>query len=144
MYLPAVMHIVGKPPDPVCVPPNENPQDQYNANRGTTYTNKTCNSTLSELDRADYYAYTPSKTGPHTLRLTNLPTGTEWSAMMFYDTASPSYVPGPTDGDCRIGTPGAVNKQVTCNLQKGVPLIVKVSAGSTPLPGPYTMRITGP
>ena len=64
--------------------------------------------------------------------------------MMFFDTASPSYVPGPTGGDCRIGTVGAGDKQVTCNLQKDIPLIVKVSAGSTPVSGDYTMKITGP
>ena len=101
-------------------------------------------STLSNVDIADYYTYTPSETGSHTLSLTNLPANTEWSAMLFTDTADPDYVNGPTDGDCRIGTKGAEDKQVTCLLQKDMPLFVKVSAGSTPVPGSYTMMITGP
>ena len=147
IYLPTIVKKSDAVADPICLPPTENPQDQYNANRGMVQTNAVCNSTLSSLDRADYYAYVPSKSGKHTLKLTDLLPGTEWSAMMFFDTASPSYVPGPTGGDCRIGIPGAGEqgpKEVTCPLTKNVPLIVKVSAGSTPVAGPYTMRITGP
>lgn len=146
VFMPNIFNNFGKPSGPICLPPTEKPQDEYNKNRGIVQTGAECVSTLSATDRADYYAYTPTKTGNHTLRLTNLPKDTEWAAMMFFDTSSPSYVPGPTPPEnyCRIAVPGNVDKEVTCKLTKDVPLIVKVSAGSTPLPGPYTMRITSP
>ena len=144
VFLPNIFNNFGKPSGPICLPPTENPQDQYNANRGTVQTGAVCKTSLSEFDRADYYAFTPSKSGNHTLNLTNLPPNTEWSAMMFFDIPSPKYVDGPTGGDCRIGTTGSGNKSVTCNLQKNVPIIVKVSAGSTPILGDYTMKITSP
>ena len=129
---------------PFCSPPSENPQDQWNANRGVTHTGATCNSTLSELDRADYYTFKPSKSGSHTLHLGNLPAGTEWSAMIFVDSNSPSYAPGATEGQCRIATPGATNKQVTCNLTKDTGYFIKVSAGSTPVKGSYEMKVLAP
>ncbi len=144
VFLPNIMHNFGKASGPICSPPTENPQDEYNKNRGFVQTGATCKSSLSNIDRADYYAYTPTKSGNHTLHLTNLPANTEWAAMMFFDTDSPSYVDGPTAGDCRIGIGGSGDKSVTCDLEKDVPLIVKVSAGSTPVNGEYTMKITGP
>ncbi|MDX1416040.1 MAG: hypothetical protein R3293_17720 [Candidatus Promineifilaceae bacterium] len=148
VFLPTILNKYGIPVevDPICTPPSENPFDQWNSHRGFVQTDAICTSTLSNVDIADYYAFTPTESGDHTLSLTNLPPNTEWSAMIFFDTPSPSYVPGPTPPEnyCRIGTPGAVDKQVTCHLDKNVPLFVKVSAGSTPVPGQYTMSISGP
>lgn len=148
LYLPNVMHNAGEASGPICLPPTETPQDQYNANRGLVQTGATCRSTLSNLDRADYYTFRPARSGPYTLSLRNLPPGTEWSAMIFVDEAEPDYAPGPTTGQCRIGTPGSGDKQVTCNLDlsKHKDYFVKVSAGSTynGAVGNYVMRITGP
>jgi hypothetical protein len=127
-----------------CTPPNENPQDQWNANRGVTQTGATCKSTLSELDRADYYTFKPTKSGSHTLHLGKLLAGTEWSAMIFVDSDSPNYAPGATEGQCRIATPGAIDKKVTCSLTKDTGYFIKVSAGSTPVKGPYEMKVVTP
>lgn len=129
---------------PFCAPPNENPQDQWNSNRGMTQTGAKCKSTLSQLDRADYYTLKPKKSGSYTLYLENLPAGTEWSSMIFIDSNSPSYAPGGTGGQCRIATPGAGNKKVTCSLNKDTGYFVKVSAGSTPVEGSYEMRVVTP
>jgi hypothetical protein len=129
---------------PFCTPPSENPQDQWNSNRGVAQTGATCKSTLSELDRADYYTFKPTKSGSHTLHLGKLPAGTEWSAMIFVDSDSPSYAPGATEGQCRIATPGAIDKKVTCNLSKGTGYFIKVSAGSTPVKGGYEMKVVTP
>jgi hypothetical protein len=145
VFLPTLMRKSGVAPSPICVPPNENPLDQFHSNRGLVQTNATCSSTLSNVDKADYYTFKPEKDGQHTLHLTNLPIGTEWSAMIFTDTSSPDYAPGgASDGKCRITMPGAGDKQVTCGLNKGSDYFVKVSAGSTVVAGSYTMRITAP
>lgn len=146
LYLPNIMNNAGQVSGPICVPPSENPQDQFNANRGLVQTSARCNSTLSNIDRADYYTFKPTSSGPHTLNLRNLPAGTQWSAMIFLDQPNPEYAPGPTTGQCRIGTPGSGDKQVTCTLDKNKDYFVKVSAGgdySGPV-GNYEMQITRP
>ena len=144
IFLPSIMK-AAKVSGPICAPPSENPADQWHSNRGLVQTNATCNSTLSNVDRADYYTFKPTTSGNHTLRLTGLPGGTEWSAMIFVDSASPDYAPGgASDGKCRITQPGSGDKQVVCNLNKGTGYFAKVSSGSTPVSGSYTMRITKP
>lgn len=146
IFFPAVMQKFGQKSGPTCLPPTESPRDQYNANRGLVQTGAQCDSTLSSLDRADYYTFKPTSNGKHTLHLRDLPAGTEWSAMIFIDKSSPEYAPGPTGGQCRIGTPGAADKQVTCTLSKNTDYFVKVSAGGAydgPV-GSYEMKITGP
>lgn len=129
---------------PLCVPPSENPRDEYHSNRGLTQTGANCKSSLSNVDKADYYTFKPSKSGSHTLHLRNLPKSTEWSAMIFVDGANPSYAPGATDGQCRIDTPGSVNKTVKCDLKKDKTYFIKVSAGSTPKLGNYEMKVVTP
>ena len=126
---------------PFCIPPTENPRDQYNSNRGFAQTGAECNSTLSELDRADYYTFKPGQSGSHTLLLSNLPADTQWSAMIFTDTSSPEYAPGETGGQCRIDTPGSKDKRVKCELSKDKAYFIKVSAGSTPVEGGYDMKV---
>ena len=146
LYLPAIMHNFGVAAAPFCSPPTENPQDTFNANRGTEQTGAICNSDLSNIDRADYYTFKPTTSGNHTLHLRNLPAGTQWSAMIFIDSAMPDYAPGPTSNQCRIGTPGAGNKSVTCNLSSGQNYFIKVSAGGgySGSKGTYEMQITSP
>ncbi len=145
VYMPATMKNYGKPAGPVCNPPSENPADNFSNNRGLVQTMATCSSTMSSFDTADYYSFKPTKNGNHTLHLTNLPSGTEWAAMIFIDQANPDYAPGgASDGRCRITQPGSVNKQVVCNLNTGKNYVVKVSAGSTPMSGGYKMQITAP
>ena len=124
-----------------CIPPTENPRDQYNSYRGFSQTGAECNSTLSELDRADYYTFKPGESGSHTLLLSNLPADTQWSAMIFTDTSSPEYAPGETGGQCRIDTPGSKDKRVKCELSKDKAYFIKVSAGSTPVEGGYDMKV---
>ena len=144
LYMPTLMRNFGIPTGPTCRPPTENPLDQYHSNRGLVQTGATCNSTLSNVDKADYYTFKPDKGGDHILHLSNLPEKTEWSAMIFTDAPDPQYAPGEGNGRCHIVQPGAGNKQVKCNLNKGGEYSVKVSAGSTLVAGSYTMRITAP
>jgi hypothetical protein len=145
IFMPVTMNKFGKQTGPICVPPSENPQDEWHSNRGLVQTGSTCNSSLNNVDRADYYTFKPTASGNHTLFLTNLPAGSEWAAMAFFDQASPDYAPGSaSDGKCRITQPGSGNKQVVCNFDKNKDYFVKVSAGSTPMSGSYHMRISGP
>lgn len=150
VYLPAVMRNFRGGAGPICIPPSENPQDTWNANRGYVECNATCQSTLSRLDLADYYTFVPSFTGTGncTLYLKNLPPGTEWAAMIFVDQPNypPPYAPGPTNGQCRIATPGSGDKSVTCPLTGGTAYFIKVSAGAnySGPEGSYTMQITCP
>ncbi len=151
VYLPIVFRDFGTAAGPICIPPSENPQDQWNANRGHTEADAVCQSTLSKLDQADYYSFTPPWTEDYTLHLRDLPDGTEWSAMIFVDQAEypPPYAPGPTAGDCRIATTGSGDKSVTCPLTGGTDYFIKVSAGGG-YSGPqddYEMQVastTGP
>lgn len=130
---------------PYCVPPSENPRDEYHSNRGYTQTAAACKSALSELDKADYYTFKPNKSGSHTLHLKKLPDKTEWSAMIFEDKATPEYAPGNSDsGRCHIDTPGSKDKKVTCDLKKDKEYFIKVSAGSTPKTGGYEMKVVTP
>jgi hypothetical protein len=127
LFLPSVFNVVNT--DPVCVPPSEVPRDEVDANRGLVQARATCNTTLSQLDTQDYYTFVPQQGGNYTLQL-NPPDGTEWSASVIEKVGgSYAYAPGPTGGQCRIATPGDVDKQVTCGLQAGREYVVKVSAG---------------
>lgn len=125
-----------------CVPPTENPPDEWHSNRGLVQTDAVCRSTLSAVDRADYYTFKPDSDGPHILHLQNLPQNSEWAAMIFFDNDSPEYAPGDAyDGLCRITESGSGDKQVSCDLEKDLDYFVKVSAGSTPMNGSYEMLI---
>lgn len=141
IFLPNVLHVANA--TPVCVPPSENPRDEVGANRGFVQTNALCRTTMSQLDTQDYYTFTPRQGGSYTLQLRNLPPGTEWSGSIIQNSGGTfEYAPGPTGGQCRIATPGAGNKQVSCTLQGGREYVVKVSAGQYSGPeASYDMRI---
>jgi hypothetical protein len=133
VYLPLVLRGYGTTTGPVCNPPSENPQDQWNANRGYVEADAICNSTLSRVDLADYYAFEAPRTEDYTLHLRDLPPGTEWSAKIWIDQIQypPPAAPGPVAGECRISQPGSGDKSVKCRLQAGQDYFVKVSAGAT-------------
>jgi hypothetical protein len=141
LYLPNVLHVANT--TPVCVPPSEVPQDEVDANRGLVQTSATCLTTLSQLDTQDYYTFLPQQGGNHTLKLSKLPPGSEWSGSVIVKSGgSYVYAPGPTGGQCRIATPGSGNKQVTCSLQAGTEYVVKVSAGQyTGAEASYEMQV---
>ncbi len=133
VYLPLVLRGYGTTTGPVCNPPSENPQDQWNANRGYVEADAICNSTLSRVDLADYYAFEAPRTEDYTLHLRDLPPETEWSAKIWIDQMDypPPPAPGPVAGECRIFQPGSGDKSVKCRLQGGQDYFVKVSAGAT-------------
>ncbi len=141
LFLPSVLHVANT--GPVCVPPSESPRDEVGANRGLVQTGALCQTTMSQLDTQDYYTFRPQQGGNYTLQLRNLPPNTEWSGSIIQNSGGTfEYAPGPTGGQCRIATPGAGNKQVTCNLQGGREYVVKVSAGGYSGPeADYEMRV---
>ncbi|HEX6387525.1 MAG TPA: hypothetical protein VF177_22890 [Anaerolineae bacterium] len=132
---------------PICRPPTENPADDRTQNRGTVQTGAICQTTLSSLDRRDYYTLIPSQSGNHTFHLRKMPSWSNWTLSLFFDNVdSFPPVPGPTGGHCRIGTPGPGDKSVTCSLQAGQKYLLLVAAGDEyddPL-GSYEMQVTRP
>ena len=144
VYLPVTLNNVGTSSGPICLPPTETPQDSLSQNRGVLQTSALCESTMSSVDRQDYYVFKTEAAGNYTLKMFDLPSGTAWSGSVLIENP-PSYAPGPTGGHCRIGTPGDSDKQVTCNLPANTEYIVKMSAGDyTGAVGSYKMRVTGP
>lgn len=139
LYLPSIMNNFGRASGPICLPPTEQPKDEYNKNRGVVQTGAVCNSDLSRTDTKDYYTYQPSRDGRHTLHLRNLPDGSNWQASIYADPPGDSPV-------CFIGTPGDGDKSTACMLTRGKAYFVMVSAGAN-YSGPkgnYVMQITGP
>ncbi len=140
-YLPATVNMAGT--GPVCIPPSESPPDTWYTNRGLVQTGANCNSTLSQLDDRDYYSYTPTQSGSHTVHLRNLPTGSNWAALVYNDVEPPPS--GPTNGgNCYTSAPGDGDKSIVCNFNAGQNYVIKVSVGDTPISGSYNMQVTRP
>lgn len=147
VFLPVMMRNHRVFAGPICRPSSDNPRDQWNANRGLTETNAICTSNLAQTDQKDYYTYVPTKTDNHTFHLRQLPAGSNWSISVYVEQGAndPPFAPGPTEGTCRISTPGSQNKAVTCPLTGGQVYIVKVSAGSyAGSEASYEMQVVGP
>jgi hypothetical protein len=140
-YMPAVPYLAGS--GPVCNPPSENPPDSWYTNRGIIQTSALCNTTLSQLDDRDYYSFVASQTGSHTVRLSNLPVGSNWAALVYNDTEPPPTQP-TNGGACYTSQPGHANKTVVCTFTAGQEYVIKVSSGSTPMTGSYTLQVTRP
>lgn len=136
LYLPVIRK---QPAGAVCIPPTENPRDTLTANRGSVETNATCQSSLSTVDREDYYSFRTGSSGNYTFNLRNLPPNTEWSLDLVI-LEPRGFAPGPTNGQCRIATPGSGNKSITCNLASNKDYVVRVLGDGNS--GNYTMRIT--
>jgi hypothetical protein len=106
-------------------------------------TQANCNSNLSQLDDRDYYSYTPTQTGSHTVHLRNLPPGSNWAALVYNDTEPPPT--GPTNGGaCYTAAPGSADKSVVCTFTAGQKYVIKISSGSTPMNGTYNLQVTRP
>jgi hypothetical protein len=130
------------PTGPVCIPPSETPPDTFDNFRGYVETGGVCNTTLSNVDRQDYYTFVPALGGTYRFDLRNLPAGSEWSVTVFIDQAP---YPIASGGNCRTTQPGSADKHVLCTLVGGQPLFIKVSAGTWSGPtSPYQMAVTKP
>ena len=141
-FLPVVENNAGT--GPLCIPPTENPPDSWFNDRGLIQTGAVCNTNLSvPLDDRDYYSYVASQTGSHTIRLRNLPSGSNWAALVYNDTDPPPA--GPTNGGtCFTSAPGDGDKSVVCTFNAGQKYVIKVSSGSTPMNGSYILEVTMP
>lgn len=117
--------------------------DSWYTGRGLVTTGGNCNGSLSQVDDRDYFTFTPTQSGNHTFYLRNLPSGSNWAALVYDLTEPPPG--GPTNsGNCYTSQSGSGDKQVTCNLTAGQNYVIKVSAGSTPISGSYQMQVTRP
>lgn len=141
-YMPIVEYGSGNS-GPLCLPPSESPPDSWYNNRGLIQAGATCNSNLSQLDDRDYYSFTAAQSGSHTIKLSNLPAGSNWATLVYNDTEPPPTAP-TNGGTCYTSQPGAGDKTVVCNFNAGQKYVVKVSSGSTPMTGSYTLQLTMP
>lgn len=133
LYLPLALRAYGKPAGPTCV---DMEPDSVTA-RGHTDLGAVCSGSFSATDTQDYYTLAAGGATAVRLNLYNLPTGTEWAAMIYEATGTYKLV-------CAITTPGSGDKSVNCTLNPAMSYLVKVNAGVAPSPGAdqYNMSVT--
>jgi hypothetical protein len=129
-YLPLMAKQPPTAPQPACSPREPDSVSQP----GTTTVDVSCGGSFSSLDEKDYYALDLKGANRVRLRLFNLPSGTNWDALIY---ESGSGYPLA----CQIGTPGDDDKAENCNLDPARPYFVLVSRGPDTAGGSYRMQV---
>ena len=140
VYLPVVAKRQGESSGPTCAP--REPDDVKH--QGTTTVGSTCAGSFSNFDEKDYYSLNLDGATKVRLRLFNLPSGTNWDAMIYEDAGGGNYPLA-----CHIGTQGWEDKSADCPNADGYPnslnlskdYFVLVSRGPEKDGGPYTMSV---
>jgi hypothetical protein len=94
----------------------------------------TCGGSLSPTDQRDYYSVDLKGASQVRLRLFNLPSGTNFDALVYEDATG---YPRP----CHIGTVGDQDKAVDCNLNPSKSYFILVNRGPRPEGGSYNMSL---
>lgn len=121
VYLPLIIKQPAPPPGPSCTPYEPDSVDH----RGSTTVGATCSGFFSAMDIKDYYSLNLNGVTGVRLGLYNLPSGTNWDAMIYEDTAGYPLA-------CHIGTPGDQDKYANCTLSFSKNCFVLVNAGTAP------------
>jgi hypothetical protein len=130
VYLP--MLIRQPAPELACVPYEPDGLDQ----RGSTVVGVTCSGSFGATDMKDYYTLNLNGVTNVRLQLTNLPSGTNWDAMIYEDATGYPLA-------CHIGTPGDQDKFKDCDpLSLSKTYFVLVSAGTAPGSGANTYQMS--
>lgn len=116
---------------PVCSPYEPDSVTQ----RGATEINAACSGSFSATDIKDYYSLTLGGVTNVRLRLYNLPSGTNWDAMIYEDTSGYPLA-------CHIATFGDQDKYKDCTLNASKSYFVLVSAGTPPSGGASTYQMS--
>jgi hypothetical protein len=120
VYLPLVQRGEGAPAG--CTPLEPDSVTQ----RGFTLVGATCNGCFSPLDTRDYYSLDLNGASEVRVCLRNLPSGTNWDALIYEDSAGYPLI-------CQIGTPGDQDKCSNyCTLNPAKSYFVMVNAGAAP------------
>jgi hypothetical protein len=130
VYLPLVRKERPPSPQPTCLPR----EPDSVAQPGSTTVDVTCGGSFSPVDQKDYYTLDLKGADRVRLRLFDLPSGTNWDALVYEDASGYPLA-------CQIGTPGDADKSVDCNLNPGKPHFVLVSRGPKTDGGPYKMHV---
>jgi hypothetical protein len=107
------------------------------AGRGSTTVGATCDGSFSAWDTRDYYSANLNGTSNVRLRLFDLPSGTNWDAMIYEDKGDGTYPLA-----CHIGTPGDQDKSTNCTLNTSKNYFVMVNAGTAPSGGTKTYHMS--
>jgi len=131
VYLPVTFRNYAN--QPICTPYEPDAVDR----RGSTQVGATCSGSFSSLDTRDYYSLNLSGVSNVRLRLYDLPSGTNWDALIYEDTGGSPYPLA-----CQIGDPGDDDKSVNCTLNPSKSYFVLVNAGTPPSGGnTYKMSV---
>jgi hypothetical protein len=88
------------------------------------------------VDQKDYYTLDLRGANRIRLRLFNLPSGTNWDALIYENKGGGVYPLA-----CQIGTPGDADKAQDCDLNPSKNYFVLVSRGPKTTAGSYGMRV---
>lgn len=140
VHLPALMRNYGTGPMP---PTCADIEPDATTTRGYCDVGATCNGSFSPIDQRDYYTIQKLPTGTTNVRLClrDLPTGTQWNALIYRDNS------GSYPLVCQIGLPGSGDKCTAagaCALNSNYTYFAMVDTGSTPPSSSmnYKMSIT--
>jgi len=133
VYLPLVRRDPPADPGPRCIPR----EPDSAADPGFMTLDATCSNSFSALDQDDYYALDRPGVGNVRLRLFDLPSGSNWDALVYENVAGYPLI-------CYIGTPGDAAKAKDCTLDPNKNYLVRVHRGAFPPGGTYKMRVERP
>jgi hypothetical protein len=133
VYLPVVVKQPPAGPVPAtCSPLEPDSKDQ----RGSVDVGATCAGSFSAIDLRDYYTVRLNGATSIRLQLSQLPTGTNWDALLYED--APNYPLW-----CQIATPGSQNKYKDCpTLDLGKTYFILVNAGVAPKADANTYQLS--
>jgi len=121
VYLPLTLRQYGTSPGITCNPYEPDSATQ----RGSTAVGATCDGSFSGTDTRDYYSLNLNGATNIRLALENLPSGTNWDALIYEDASGYPLA-------CQIGTAGDQNKYKNCTLDASKSYFVMVNAGTAP------------
>ena len=130
VYLPVLQRQIPADPGPRCIPREPDSLD----NPGFTTVDATCHSSFSALDQRDYYTLDLRGASNIRLRLFDLPSDTNWDAMIYENAAGYPIA-------CHIGTPGHEDKWKDCGLDPAKSYFVLVNRGPGTSSGAYNLRV---
>ena len=130
IYLPALHMEPLVDPGPRCNPREPDSIDSP----GFTTVDATCSASFTALDQRDYYTLDLRGARDVQLQLFDLPSGTNWDALIYQNTAGYPLA-------CHIGTPGAAPKEADCTLDPTKSYFVMVNRGPGTTGGSYKMQV---
>jgi hypothetical protein len=132
VYLPLTIRQTATSPVPICSPY----EPDSTAQRGSTTVGATCSDSFGATDMKDYYSLNLNGVTKVRLRLFNLPSGTNWDAMIYEDASGYPLA-------CHIGTIGDQDKSKDCSeLSLSKNYFVLVNAGKAPSAGANTYQMS--